>query len=600
MITIAKNEVPFQILSSCFTIGPSETGYELQVGADSRNFSTLFSVGANTPRMVTNVANGSYFRLKNNVGDVKVNWERSCSEGGGGGASGTELQPVSEFPYDATDGTVVAYTGSSSASGVYQYDGTDWVPVGVDDLSAYWTSAQTKTYVDSAVTAVEDHLFDVEEVTASALTELHTGLLEVSARTVDMSGYYTSAQTDSLISAATSGKADAASVTENRSASRWPAWNSQGIITGTVGNPGFESSLIINGKQYWLWRDGSEGNMGSIYAPKTAGSAGQILTPSGNTPVWVTPATINGSAITAGGNIEIQGGGSSDMTQLQPVSELPESAETGTVMALVGEGLPAGFTFVLGTGLGYNNDRSGGTLTVANNAALGVDSANPIYLFSVNGVNVYAWECEWDSRGISLCFGEPDNYLNLIDMAPEAEGAEWTDVLGDGSVDANYVSNSSNPGYIQIYNAENEAEPVFELPAGDAGLYQYDGSDWASVTMDMSAYYTSAQTEQAITSKNYVTSAQVETQITGKNYVTSAQVETQITGKGYATTSDIPTSNSQLSNDEDYVRSYNEPGVYSFTRIENVMKISQSEYDDLVNYGSPDGNTLYIVVPDSI
>ena len=36
-------------------------------------------------------------------------------------------------------------------------------------LDDYWTSAQTQ----SAITAVEDHLYDVEEVTASALTELH-------------------------------------------------------------------------------------------------------------------------------------------------------------------------------------------------------------------------------------------------------------------------------------------------------------------------------------------------------------------------------------------------------------------------------------------
>ena len=393
---------------------------------------------------------------------------------------------------------------------------------GTVSLDGYWTSAETKTYVDeavsgisldgywtsaqtqSAITAVEDHLYDVEEVTASALTELHTGLLEVSARTVDLSGYYTSAQTEQAIT-------------------------SKNYITSAQADTQIVSAL-------------------TAYTPTTGFS------------------TINGSAITNGGNLVIQGGGSADMTQLQPVSELPESAETGTVMALAPEGLPAGFTFELGTGLGEFNDRSGGTLTVANNAALGVDSANPIYLFSVNGVNVYAWECEWDSRGIVLCFGEPDDSRQMIDMAPEAEGGIFTDVIGGDTVDVNYPYDSSTPGYIQIYNAENEPEPVFEIPVGETGLYQYDGSDWASVAADMSAYYTSAQTEQAITSKNYVTSAQVETQITGKNYV----------------------------------RSYNDPGILSFTRIENVMKISQNDYDDLVNNAETDGNTLYIVVPGNL
>lgn len=94
-------------------------------------------------------------------------------------------------------------------------------------LTPYWESGETKDYVDnavsgislegyatsgdmqsaftlisetqSAITTVEDHLFDVEQVTASALTELHDGLLEVSARTVDMSDYWTSAQTEEAI-----------------------------------------------------------------------------------------------------------------------------------------------------------------------------------------------------------------------------------------------------------------------------------------------------------------------------------------------------------------------------------------------------------------
>ena len=70
------------------------------------------------------------------------------------------------------------------------------------DLSAYWTSAQTQ----SAIKVVEDHLYDVEHVTASALTELHDGLVEVSGRTVDMSNYYTSTQVDNAISTATADK----------------------------------------------------------------------------------------------------------------------------------------------------------------------------------------------------------------------------------------------------------------------------------------------------------------------------------------------------------------------------------------------------------
>lgn len=188
MITKITGEQPFQVLTNNFSISPSNEGYTLQISADGKQYSNLFTVGAGVTRLVTGVAANSYYRLSGNQSQVSINWMKVCvTEGGGGSASGTELSPVSEFPAGAEAGTVIAYSGSSSAAGIYQFDGTNWTAAGGSvDLSAYWTSAETQ----SALTAVEDHLFDVEEVTASALTELHTGLLEVSARTIpDMSLY---------------------------------------------------------------------------------------------------------------------------------------------------------------------------------------------------------------------------------------------------------------------------------------------------------------------------------------------------------------------------------------------------------------------------
>lgn len=178
MIIKVQNSNAFQILSSAMVIGPSQTGYQLEVAADGRNFSPLFSVGPNVTRQATNLSSGAYYRLNGNVGDVVVNWRTSCVSEGGGDSS--ELQPIDYFPLDAVEGTVISYTGSSSASGVYQFDGNEWTEVGADiDLSPYWTSAQTQ----SAITAVEDHLYDVEEVTASALTELHDNIQELSGTT---------------------------------------------------------------------------------------------------------------------------------------------------------------------------------------------------------------------------------------------------------------------------------------------------------------------------------------------------------------------------------------------------------------------------------
>ena len=293
MIIKVQNEAPFQVLTGAFTIGPSQTGYELQVGATSDNFTTLFSVGANTTRMVTNVANGSYYRLKNNVGEVSVNWSRTCVTPGGSGGAGNELTPVTEFPVGAEAGTVVALA-SGDTYGIYQYDGTDWNPAGGEvDLSAYWTSAETQ----SAITAVEDHLFDVEQVTASALTELHDGLLELSGSSVDLSAYYTSGQTDAAISAATSGKADAANVEPNTSAKLFPRWNSEGIITGSV-SPTFDPTIRINNKAFErVTFGGGSWYSGGFYAPETSGNPGEVLVSTGNgAPVW--------SAVTGGGDTQ--------------------------------------------------------------------------------------------------------------------------------------------------------------------------------------------------------------------------------------------------------------------------------------------------------
>ena len=86
-----NREQPFQVLATNFSIGPSSSGYDLQISADGVNFTTLFSVGANVTRMVTGVANGSTYRLASNTDeDVIVNWFRQCDDGGSGGGSGAQ------------------------------------------------------------------------------------------------------------------------------------------------------------------------------------------------------------------------------------------------------------------------------------------------------------------------------------------------------------------------------------------------------------------------------------------------------------------------------------------------------------------------------
>lgn len=91
MMQKIQGEAPFQVLASNFSIGPTASGYTLQISADGVNYSNLFSVGADVTRLVTNVANGSYYRLSGNVGEAVINWRTQCNDGGSGGGSGSTV-----------------------------------------------------------------------------------------------------------------------------------------------------------------------------------------------------------------------------------------------------------------------------------------------------------------------------------------------------------------------------------------------------------------------------------------------------------------------------------------------------------------------------
>lgn len=288
------NEAGFQILTSAMSIGPSQTGYVLEVSADGKNFSPLFSVAANTTKMATGLAPNAYYRLKGNVGEVIVNWSRTCVTEGG--AAGNELIPQESLPENADPGTVVAL----SDGGVYQFDGINWNEVGAGDFSAYWTSAETKTYVDSADTIIYNsattHIEDVERIMSSALNEFHTQIVEVSGDVQSLSAVTTgmtgnlnalSGEVQSL-SAATVGKADAAtSITKYGSITgNLVKYNSQGIITGSSALWGM--GITINGKSANTATNTSiiGGVFAKIYAPTAPGTAGDILVSTGGTPVW--------------------------------------------------------------------------------------------------------------------------------------------------------------------------------------------------------------------------------------------------------------------------------------------------------------------------
>ena len=88
MVYKLNGEQPFQVLSSDFSISPSESGYELYFSADGFNYTSFATVGAGVTRQFTGMNAGNYYKLMGNTGEVSVNWERDCCGGQGGSGAG--------------------------------------------------------------------------------------------------------------------------------------------------------------------------------------------------------------------------------------------------------------------------------------------------------------------------------------------------------------------------------------------------------------------------------------------------------------------------------------------------------------------------------
>lgn len=80
------------------------------------------------------------------------------------------------------------------------------------EISGATEGLASEEYVDNAASAITSQVEDVERVTATALTELHTDILALSAATPDMSNYYTKSEVDAEITGATKGYATEAYV----------------------------------------------------------------------------------------------------------------------------------------------------------------------------------------------------------------------------------------------------------------------------------------------------------------------------------------------------------------------------------------------------
>lgn len=120
MVQKITGEAPFQVLATNFSISPSQQDYTLQISADGTNYSDLFTVSAGQTKMVTNVANGSYYRMKNNASEVSINWRTQCNDGQGGGGGSYILPPATQQTLGGIkvgSGLTVQADGTLSANG---------------------------------------------------------------------------------------------------------------------------------------------------------------------------------------------------------------------------------------------------------------------------------------------------------------------------------------------------------------------------------------------------------------------------------------------------------------------------------------------------
>ena len=218
---------------------------------------------------------------------------------------------------------------ASAASGITSQDISNWnAKLDSSALTPYYTSAQTDTAISNATSGKQDtlvsgtniktinnqsllgsgnieiqggsgggsNIIEITQAEYDALTAYTEGAMYVItdaqeinmdnyATTGALGSYYTSAETDTAISNAVSGKTDKVSVDSNDFECMFPTWNDQGCITGANGTA-YLSSQEINDFRITFYSD-LDFPSPTIYAPESAGSAGQPLLSNGSgAPVW--------------------------------------------------------------------------------------------------------------------------------------------------------------------------------------------------------------------------------------------------------------------------------------------------------------------------
>ena len=288
---VNSGEVETQITSKGYITGYTETDPVFQASAasgitsqDISNWNNKldssalnpYYTSAQTDTAISNAVSGKQDTLVSGTNIKTINNQSLLGsgniqiQGGSGGSSYTAGNNI-----DITN-DVISVTGLATINGSAITEGGNIVIQGGSGGGSNIIELTQAEY-DALTAYTEDAIY--------VITDSQAINMDNYATTGALGSYYTSAETDTAISNAVSGKTDKVSVTANGSGFKFPAWNNQGCITGT-NLTAYQASQSINGSSRILLSNSSS-SLPTIYAPTSAGSAGQPLLSNGSgAPVW--------------------------------------------------------------------------------------------------------------------------------------------------------------------------------------------------------------------------------------------------------------------------------------------------------------------------
>ena len=470
--------------------------------------------------------------------------------------------------------------------------------------AGYITSGEAQTQINDSISGL---------ATTEYVDNSVSGKMDASG----MSAYTTTSEVEDMINDSISGKADASALTAYTPTSGFSTINGSAITSG--------DNLVIEGTPY----SGGTGIDITDHVVSVTGDYETVIeltqqqydaltAYSENTTYIITDAhaidmsaytptsgfsTINGSAITEGGNITVE--------------ETPYSAGTNIaisdhVISVTGISVP---TKVSDLQNDLNFVDSGDVQTQINDSVSGKQDSSAMteYYTSAQTDSAISNAVTAATSGLAS-----ETYVdNAVSGKADTSALTqyWTSAETQNAITAatDDMATQTWVGQQGYLTAFTETDPIFQASAA-SGITSQDISDW-NAKLDSSAltpYYTSAQTDTAISNatSGLASTTYVDNAVSGKvdtsamtEYYTSAQTDTQIANATSALASTTYVDNSVSGKQDTLVSGQNIKTINSQSILgsgdivisggsANIIELTQAEYDALTAYTQ---DTLYII-----